>query len=97
MPYAVALHFIQGSVRGHGDGEGWGMSEPRCRTASLKRAAGIALYYRRPKRGFGGGGGGLAQGHGVGLFASAYWPLALAHSDPLWAQTCVGRVNGAPG
>ena len=32
------------------------------------------------------GGGGLAQGLGIGLFAfgGAYWPLA-AHSDPLWA------------
>ena len=34
--------------------------------------------------------GGLARGHGVGLFAfgGAYWPLALAHSDPLWVRTC---------
>ena len=46
-----------------------------------------------------GGGGGLARGHGVSLLASggAFWPLATAHSDPLWVQTCVGRVNGAPG
>ena len=38
------------------------------------------------------GGGGLAQGHGVSLFAfgGAYWPLALAHSDPLWVRTCFG-------
>ena len=45
------------------------------------------------------GGGGLAQGHGVGLsaFGGAYWPLALAHSDPLWVRTCFGCVNGAPG
>ena len=46
-----------------------------------------------------GGGGGLARGRGVGLFAfgGAYWPLATAHSDPLWARTCFGCVNGAPG
>ena len=46
----------------------------------------------------GGGGGRLAGGHDVGLFAfgDAYWPLALAHSDPLWVRTCFGRVNGAP-
>ena len=46
-----------------------------------------------------GGTGVLAQGLGIRLFAfgGAYWPLATAHSDPLWARTCVGRVNGAPG
>ena len=46
-----------------------------------------------------GGGGGLAQGLGIRLFAfgGAYWPLATAHSDPLWARTCFGCVNGAPG
>ena len=45
------------------------------------------------------GGGGLAQGLGIKLFAfgGAYWPLATAHSDPLWARTCFGCVNGAPG
>ena len=43
------------------------------------------------------GGGGLAQGLGMRLFAfgGAYWPLATAHSDPLWARTCFGCVNGA--
>ena len=42
---------------------------------------------------------GLARGHGVGLFAfgGAYWPLAPAHSDPLWVRTCFGCVNEAPG
>ena len=30
-------------------------------------------------------------------FGAAYRPLVLAHSDPLWARTCFGRVNGAPG
>ena len=47
----------------------------------------------------GGGGGGVAQGLGIGLYAfgGAYWPLATAHSDPLWARTCFGCVNGAPG
>ena len=46
-----------------------------------------------------GGGGGLAQGLGIRLFAfgGAYWPLTTAHSDPLWARTCFGCVNGAPG
>ena len=44
-------------------------------------------------------GGGVAQGLGIYLFAfcGAYWPLATAHSDPLWARTCFGCVNGAPG
>ena len=39
--------------------------------------------------------GGLAQGLGIQLFASggAYWPLATAHSDSLWARTCFGCVN----
>ena len=34
------------------------------------------------------GGGGVARGHGVGLFAfgGAYWPLATVHSDPLWSE-----------
>ena len=26
----------------------------------------------------------------------AYWPLATAHSDPLWVRTCFGCVNRAP-
>ena len=45
------------------------------------------------------GGGGLAQSLGTGLFAfgGAYWPLATAHSDPLWVRTCFGCVNRAPG
>ena len=44
------------------------------------------------------GGGGLAQGLGIRLFAfgGAYWPLATAHSDPLWVRKCFGCVNGAP-
>ena len=44
-------------------------------------------------------GGGVAQGLGISLFAfgGAYWPLTNAHSDPLWARTCFGCVNGAPG
>ena len=42
------------------------------------------------------GRGGLARGHGSGLFAfgGAFWPLALAHSDPLWVRKCFGCVNG---
>ena len=34
------------------------------------------------------GGGGVAQGLGIRLFAfgGAYWPLATAHSDPLWVS-----------
>ena len=45
------------------------------------------------------GGGGVAQGLGIRLFAfgGAYWPLATAHSDPLWVRTCFDWVNGAPG
>ena len=34
---------------------------------------------------------------GLLAFGGAYWPLALAHSDPPWVRTCFGRVNGAPG
>ena len=30
-------------------------------------------------------------------FGGAYWPLAIAHSDPLGVRTCFGCVNGAPG
>ena len=45
------------------------------------------------------GGGGVAQSLGIRLFAfgGAYWPLATAHSGPLWVRTCFGCVNGAPG
>ena len=44
---------------------------------------------------FGGGGGGLARGHGVSLFAigGAYWPLAFARSDALWVRTWFGCVK----
>ena len=44
------------------------------------------------------GEGGLAPGHCVGWFAfgGAHWPLALAHSDPLWGQTCFGCVQRSP-
>ena len=46
-----------------------------------------------------GGGGAWHKGLGIRLFAfgGAHWPLATAHSDPLWARTCFGCVNGAPG
>ena len=39
-------------------------------------------------------GGDLAQGLGIRLFAfgGAYWPVATAHSDPLWVRTCFGCV-----
>ena len=42
---------------------------------------------------------GLAQGLGIRLFSfgGTYWPLATAHSDPLWVRTCFGCVNGASG
>ena len=45
------------------------------------------------------GGGGVAQSLGIRLFAfgGTYWPLATAHSDPLWARTCFGCVNGRGG
>ena len=42
----------------------------------------------------GGSGGGVFR---LCAFGGAYWPLAAAHSDPLWARTCFGCVNGAPG
>ena len=44
------------------------------------------------------GGGGVAQGLGIYLFAfgSAYWPLATAHSDPLGAEHVL-VVSMAPG
>ena len=36
----------------------------------------------------------MAQGLGICLFAfgGAHWPLATAHSDPLWVRTCFGCV-----
>ena len=45
------------------------------------------------------GGGGLAQGLGIRsvAFGGAYWPLATAHSDPLWAPTCFGCGGGGEG
>ena len=45
------------------------------------------------------GGGVLAQGLGIRLFAFGgdYWPLTTARSDPLWVRMCFGCVNGAPG
>ena len=41
----------------------------------------------------------MAQGLGIRLFAfgGAYWPLATAHSDPLWARTCFGGVGWGGG
>ena len=42
----------------------------------------------------GGGGGDEAM---VTVCVPLAAPLATAHSNPLWARTCVGRVNGAPG
>ena len=67
-------------------------THPHCRPPNV--VGGWALG--TPKRE---GGGVLARGNGVGLFAvgGAYWPLALAHSDPLWVRTCFGRVNEGPG
>ena len=58
-----------------------------------------AVVHLRIGRGMKLGGGFLAQGHGVGSFAfgGAYQPLTTAQSDPLWARTCFGCVNGAPG
>ena len=57
------------------------------------------IFSRGGHFGLEGGGGGLAQGLGITLFAfgGAYWPLATAQSDPLWARTCFGCVTGAPG
>ena len=58
------------------------------------RQGSVRMAVHRRKRG-----GGLAQGLGIRLFAfgGAHWPLATAHSDPLWVRTCFGCVNGAPG
>ena len=42
-----------------------------------------------------GGGGGWHKASFA--FGGACWPLATAHSDPLWVRTCFGYVNGAPG
>ena len=38
----------------------------------------------------------MAQDLGIRLFAfgGAYWPLATAHSDPLWVRTCFGCRKG---
>ena len=46
--------------------------------------------------GWSAGGAGVAQGLGIRLFAfgGAYWPLATAHSDPLWVRTCFGQRGG---
>ena len=59
----------------------------------------VSRSHWKGRKGGAGPGGGLAQGLGIGLFAfgGAYWPLATAHSDPLWVRTCFGRVSGAPG
>ena len=43
------------------------------------------------------GGRGVWHKASVFAFGGAYGPLATAHSDPLWARTCFGCVNGAPG
>ena len=55
----------------------------------------ISLWGGGGSRGAGGGGG-LAQGLGIWLvaFGGAYWPLAIAHSDPLWVQICFGCGDG---
>ena len=68
-----------------------GVDRPLCSSRARLPKAFIAYE--------GGREGGSAQGLGIRLFAfgSAYWPLATAHSDPLWVRTCFGCVNGAPG
>ena len=38
-----------------------------------------------------GGGGGASQGNRLFAFGGVYWPLALAHPDPLWVRTWGGR------
>ena len=72
----------------------------RACSGTARQAEGSETGARPPEREMGGQrGGGLAQGLGIRLFAfgGACWPLATAHSDPLWARTCFGCVNGAPG
>ena len=56
---------------------------PGTDTSGLVTAAGAGRAIPRAL----GEGGGLAQGLGIRLlaFGGAYWPLATAHSDPLWA------------
>ena len=60
----------------------------------------VTLQSDGPERAqtFAQGGGGLAQGLGIRLFAfdGAYWPLATAHSDPLWAPERVLVVSTEP-
>ena len=36
-------------------------------------------------------------GPAVGLGVGGCWHPPTAHPDPLWARTCFGRVNRAPG
>ena len=93
-----------------GGGGGGAMREDPTRTFPLQPHWNRRkLFFRRlwrhgllgqapPRLCKGGGGGMLAQGLGIRLFAfgGAYWPLATAHSDPLWVRTCFGCVNGAP-
>ena len=77
-----------------------GESAYRAQTRRPPRAPFRDRHLGRGGGGLGGAmGGGLAQGLGIYLFAfgGAYWPLATAHSEPLWARTCFGCVNGAPG
>ena len=71
----------------------------KTRKTTHRRGPVLGLAGAREGGGSGGGGGRWARGLGVTLFAfaGACWPLATAHSDPLWARTCFGCVNGAPG
>ena len=55
------------------------------------------LHQRNSCKGLTEGGGGVAQGLNIRLCAfGAYWPLATAHSDPLWARTCFCVVSTEP-
>ena len=91
-------HLNRGHLTLHGSEES--LLEPIMRgpPSQLEREPPPPNRGRRPPLGPWGGGG-LAQGLGTRLFAfgGAYWPLATAHSDPLWARMCFGCVNGAPG
>ena len=73
----------------------WGVSTEPPDDLSCLTTPGVGRLRDGPLR----VGGALAQGLGIRLFAfgGAYWPLATAHPDPLWARTCFGCVNGAPG
>ena len=79
----MALAVCADCEEGQGSGVGAVIGQCFCRV--LDFSAALA----------GGGGGGVGLGIRLFAFGGAYWPLATAHSDPLWVRTCLGCVNGA--